>query len=71
MFEFEFQNTDEENEQAVPVADPTALTQEEVAALIRLAESYSVSGRELIKLLVRARNLKKRNYAKRKAGVGS
>ena len=71
MFEFEFQNTDEDSRQAIPVSDPTALTTEEVAALIRLAESYSVSGRELIKLLVRARNLKKRNYARRKAGIGS
>lgn len=71
MFEFEFQNTGESSKQAVSVADPTALTQEEVAALIRLAESYSISGRALMKLLVGARNLKKRNYAKRKAGVGS
>lgn len=69
MFEFEFQNTEEDSKQAVPVADPTALTQEEVAALIRLAESYSISGSALMKLLVRARNLKKQNYANRKGGV--
>ncbi len=69
MFEFEFQNIGEDSQQAAPVADPTALTQEEVAALIRLAESYSVSGRALIKLLLRARDLKKQNYANRKAGV--
>ncbi len=71
MLDFEFQNTDKSNESAVPVADPTALTQEEVADIIRLAESYSMSRTELMKVLLRARNLKKRNYANRKSGVRS
>jgi hypothetical protein len=43
-----------------------ALTREEVADLIRLAETHGLSGTAQLKLILRVKNLKKRAYAKLK-----
>lgn len=63
---FETENTENSNHSAAPTLDPAALTQAEVADLIRLTETYGISGAAQIKLILRIRNLKKRAYAQLK-----
>ena len=63
---FETKKTEDSNHSAAPIPDPATLTQEEVADLIRLTETYGISGAAQIKLILRIRNLKKRAYAKLK-----
>ncbi|HEY9831582.1 MAG TPA: hypothetical protein V6D26_13460 [Stenomitos sp.] len=48
------------------VRDPSALTREEVADLIRLSETHGISGAAQLKLILRVKNLKKRAYAQLK-----
>lgn len=66
MFEFEFDNTNKRMKSAKSVPDPAALTQEEVAEVIRIAESYSLSRTDLIKLLRLLRDRKQQTYSKSK-----
>jgi hypothetical protein len=62
MFEFDFNDTHKKNSTVESVPDPTALTPDEVAEIIRIAESHSLSNADRIKLLLIARNRKKRAY---------
>lgn len=55
---FEFDLPDAKNIPTQSTSEPTALTQEEVAGVIRLAESYSLSRTNKVKLLLLVRNLK-------------
>ncbi len=63
---FETENTENSNHSAAPIPEAAALTQAEVADLIRLTETYGISGAAQIKLILRIRNLKKRAYAQLK-----
>ncbi|HEY9610999.1 hypothetical protein [Allocoleopsis sp.] len=63
---FEAENTQGRSSSAAHIPDTAALTQKEVADLIRLTETYGISGADQIKLILRIRDLKKRAYAKLK-----
>lgn len=66
MFEFEFDNANKKMKATKSVSEPAALTQEEVAEVIRIAESYSLSRTDLIKLLRLLRDRKQQAYSKPK-----
>ena len=63
---FEAENTKDSHSSAARIPDQTTLTQEEIADLIRVTETYGMSGAAQIKLILRVRDLKKRAYAKLK-----
>ncbi len=60
MFEFDLPNPNTSLTQTA--LDSTGLTQEEVAEVIRLAESYSLSRADQVKLLLLVRNLKNKAH---------
>lgn len=62
MFEFDANNSNPSNDPAKSVLDPTALTQEEVAEIIRIAEGHSLSREARYQLLLRARDRKRQAY---------
>lgn len=64
MFEAKSREDGNQNRAIESVPDPAALTREEVADLIRLAETHGISGAAQLKLILRVKNLKKRAYAK-------
>jgi hypothetical protein len=64
MFEAKNIENGNTNNLGESVADPAALTREEVADLIRLTETHGISGTAQLKLILRVKNLKKRAYAK-------
>lgn len=64
MFEFDLPHPN--NILTQPTPDATGLTQEEVAEIIRLAESYSLSRAEQVKLLLLVRNLKNQAHTQPK-----
>lgn len=64
MFEAKNIEDDNINRSVESVPDPAALTREEVADLIRLAETHGISGTAQLKLILRVRNLKQQAYAK-------
>jgi hypothetical protein len=64
MFEFDFNDTHHKNSSVESTHDSTALTLDEVAEIIRIAESHSLSSADRIKLLLIARDRKKRTYGK-------
>ena len=64
MFEFDFNDTHKKNSSVESAQDSTALTLDEVAEIIRIAESHSLSNADRIKLLLIARDRKKRAYGK-------
>lgn len=64
MFEAKNIENDNINRSVESVPDPAALTREEVADLIRLAETHGISGTAQLKLILRVRNLKQQAYAK-------
>lgn len=64
MFEAKNIENGNTNNLGESVADAAALTREEVADLIRLAETHGISGTAQLKLILRVKNLKKRAYAK-------
>lgn len=64
MFDFDFNDTQNKNSAVESAPDPTALTLDEVAEIIRIAESHSLSSADRIKLLLIARDRKKRAYGK-------
>jgi hypothetical protein len=61
---FEAKNTAGDNSSAEIVSEPTALTKEEVADIIRLAETHGISGAAQVKLLLLARSRKKQAGAR-------
>jgi hypothetical protein len=65
---FEAKNIEDGNPNSSVESMPNlaALTREEVADLIRLAETHGLSGTAQLKLILRVKNLKKRAYAKLK-----
>lgn len=62
----EVKDTDESNIFPVHEHDATSLTPDEVAAIIRLAETYDLSNEARMKLLISYRNRKKAAYAKKR-----
>lgn len=64
MFESKNIEDDNINRSVESAPDPAALTREEVADLIRLAETHGISGTAQLQLILRVKNLKKRAYAK-------
>ena len=64
MFEAKNREDENKNRSIESVPDPAALTREEVADLIRLAETHGISGAAQLKLILRVKNLKKRGYTK-------
>lgn len=64
MFEAKNIEDGNTNRSVESVPDPVALTREEVADLIRLAETHGISGTAQLKLILRVKNLKQRAYAK-------
>ncbi|MBD2017282.1 hypothetical protein H6F96_25370 [Microcoleus sp. FACHB-53] len=66
MFEAKNIEDGNTNRSVESVPDPVALTREEVADLIRLAETHGISGTAQLKLILRVKNLKQRAYAKLK-----
>ncbi|AFZ20622.1 hypothetical protein [Allocoleopsis franciscana] len=64
MFEAKNIEDDNTNNLGESVPDPAALTREEVADLIRLAETHGISGTAQLQLILRVKNLKKQAYAK-------
>ncbi len=66
MFEAKNIEDGNPNSSVKSVPNLAALTREEVADLIRLAETHGLSGTAQLKLILRVKNLKKRAYAKLK-----
>lgn len=64
MFEAKNIEDSNPNRSVESVPNLAALTREEVADLIRLAETHGLSGTAQLKLILRVKNLKKRAYAK-------
>ncbi len=65
---FEAKNIEDGNPNSSVESMPNlaAVTREEVADLIRLAETHGLSATAQLKLILRVKNLKKRAYAKLK-----
>ena len=66
MFEFNFDDPNKKNSPAHPNADSTALTQAEVAEIIRIAEDHHLSSTARYQLLLLARNRKRQTYNNQK-----